>query len=101
MHRQPLYREPLRYLKRHIRLLHSRRNSALWELYLLLYRTGFRQADPDAYTYYLAAILAARTNQAADVAANLAKAIKLDRTMLEKAKNDVEFVKYAASLAGL
>ena len=58
-------------------------------------------ADPDAYTYYLAAILAARTIQAADVAANLAKAIKLDRTMLEKAKNDVEFVKYAASLAGL
>ncbi len=58
-------------------------------------------ADPDAYTYYLAAILAARTNQATDVATNLAKAVKLDRSLLERAKNDIEFVKYAASLAGL
>ena len=60
-----------------------------------------RIAAPDAYTYYLAAILAARTNQAAEVATNLAKAVKLDRALLDRALSDAEFVKFASSLAGL
>ena len=55
----------------------------------------------DAYTYYLKAILGARTNKANEVAENLAKAVALDRSLLEKAKKDVEFVKYAAALAKL
>lgn len=55
----------------------------------------------DAYTYYLKAILGARTNKANDVAENLAKAVALDKSLLEKAKKDVEFVKYAAALAKL
>lgn len=58
-------------------------------------------ANPDAYTYYLNAILGARTNKAAQVAENLAKAVKLDKSLLEKAKNDVEFSKYVEALASL
>lgn len=58
-------------------------------------------ANPDAITYYLNAILGARTNKAAEVAENLAKAVKLDKSLLEKAKNDVEFAKFAAAIAKL
>lgn len=58
-------------------------------------------ANPDAYTYYLNAILGARTNKAAQVAENLAKAVKLDKSLIEKAKNDVEFSKYVEALASL
>lgn len=58
-------------------------------------------ANPDAITYYLNAILGARTNKAAQVAENLAKAVKLDKSLIEKAKNDVEFTKYVEALASL
>lgn len=58
-------------------------------------------ANPDAYTYYLTAILGARTNKAAQVAENLAKAVKLDKSLIEKAKNDIEFAKYVEALAAL
>ena len=56
---------------------------------------------PDAYTYYLNAIVGARTNNAAMVAENLVKAIRLDSSLREKALNDAEFRKYAASLLNL
>ena len=56
---------------------------------------------PDAYTYYLNAIVGARTNNAAAVAENLAKAISLDSSLRAKALNDAEFRKYASSLLNL
>ena len=55
----------------------------------------------DGYTYYLKAIVGARTNNAAAVAENLVKAVKLDSTLAEKAKKDMEFKKFAAALANL
>ena len=55
----------------------------------------------DAYTYYLKAIVAARTNKAAAVTENLAKAVKLDGSLVEKAKKDMEFKKFAAAIANL
>ena len=54
---------------------------------------------PDAYTYYLNAIVGARTNNAAMVAENLVKAIRLDSTLRTKALNDAEFRKFAAALS--
>jgi len=58
-------------------------------------------ADPSGYTYYLQAVVAARTNDAAAVAQNLKKAVELDSSLAEAAKSDVEFAKYATALAGL
>ena len=55
----------------------------------------------DGYTYYLKAVVGARTNNAAAVAENLVKAVKLDSTLAEKAKKDMEFKKFAAALANL
>ena len=56
---------------------------------------------PDAYTYYLKAIVGARTNNAAMVAENLVKAAKLDPCIVERAKKDMEFKKFAAALLNL
>ncbi len=50
--------------------------------------------NPDATTAYLLAIIASRTNNFNDVAANLRKAIGLDNTFAVKALNDLEFAKY-------
>ena len=58
-------------------------------------------ADADGYTYYLKAIVGARTNNAAAVAENLVKAVKLDSSLIEKAKKDMEFKKFAAALLNL
>ena len=55
----------------------------------------------DGYTYYLKAIVGARTENAAAVAENLAQAVKLDASLAEKAKKDMEFKKFAAALANL
>ena len=55
----------------------------------------------DAYTYYLKAIVGARTNNAAAVAENLIQAVKLDSSLVEKAKKDMEFKKFAAALLNL
>ena len=55
----------------------------------------------DGYTYYLKAIVGARTNNAAAVAENLVEAVKLDPSLVEKAKKDMEFKKFAAALANL
>ena len=49
---------------------------------------------PDATTYYLRAILAARMQQPADVKENLAKAIALDPSLTQRAANDAEFSDY-------
>ena len=57
--------------------------------------------NADAYTYYLKAIVGARTNKAAAVAENLVKASKLDASIVERAKKDMEFKKFAAALANL
>lgn len=46
---------------------------------------------PDAITYYLRAILAARMNDKNTVKENLNKAISLDASLAKKAANDVEF----------
>jgi hypothetical protein len=45
--------------------------------------------------------VAARTNKAAAVTENLAKAVKLDGSLAEKAKKDMEFKKFAAAIANL
>jgi tetratricopeptide (TPR) repeat protein len=55
----------------------------------------------DAYTYYLNAIVGARTNNASMVAENLKKAISLDSSLRAKAASDAEFVKFASALANL
>ncbi|MDE6010974.1 MAG: hypothetical protein K2F87_05990 [Muribaculaceae bacterium] len=52
---------------------------------------------PDATTYYLTAVLGARTHNENMVMSNLRQAVKLDRTMLAKAKKDLEFAGYNLS----
>lgn len=49
---------------------------------------------PDATTAYLLAVIASRTNNFNEVASNLRTAINLDRSMANKALNDLEFAKY-------
>lgn len=55
--------------------------------------------DPDATTYYLDAIVAARTNNASGVTSNLKKAIALNPACAQRAANDLEFANY--NLSGL
>ena len=55
--------------------------------------------NPDATTYYLDAIVAARTNNAAAVTSNLKKAIALNPAYAQRAANDLEFSNY--DLAGI
>ncbi|KUK76637.1 MAG: Uncharacterized protein XD92_1130, partial [Proteiniphilum acetatigenes] len=50
--------------------------------------------NPDATTAYLLAIIASRTNNFNDVAANLRTAIGRDRSFATRALNDLEFAKY-------
>lgn len=47
--------------------------------------------DPDATTYYLMAVLGARTGNDQMVTSNLRQAIKLDPTMSRRAASDLEF----------
>lgn len=51
-------------------------------------------ANPDATTYYLSAVLAARQNDAQGVAANLAKAKQLNPELGERAAKDLEFANF-------
>ncbi len=53
--------------------------------------------NPDATTYYLDAVVAARTNNESAVVSNLKKAISLDPSMLQKAQNDLEFANFNIS----
>jgi len=50
--------------------------------------------NPDATTYYLAAIIGARTNNESAVLSNLRKSISLDSNMLKQAKEDLEFSQF-------
>jgi len=50
--------------------------------------------NPDAYTNYLKAVVGARTNNASMVVSNLAKAVKEDASLAQKAMKDAEFAKY-------
>ncbi len=52
---------------------------------------------PDATTYYLTAILGARTNNENMVMSNLRQAVKLDNSLLKRAQNDIEFTKFNTS----
>ena len=54
---------------------------------------------PDATTYYLSAVLGARTNNQNMVMNNLRQAVKLDKNLLKRAQNDLEFASY--NLSGL
>ena len=53
--------------------------------------------NPDATTYYLEAVVGARTNNQAAVVSNLKKAIALDPAMAQQAANDLEFANYNLS----
>ena len=53
--------------------------------------------NPDATTYYLDAIVAARTNNASGVTSNLKKAIALNPALAQRAANDLEFANYNLS----
>lgn len=52
---------------------------------------------PNAMTYYLTAILGARTNNDTMVNNNLRQAVKLDRKLAEKAAKDIEFQNFNIS----
>lgn len=54
---------------------------------------------PDAVTYYLMAVLGARTNNESMLNTNLKQAIKLDNTLAAKAAKDLEFANFNLSRA--
>lgn len=54
-------------------------------------------STPDATTYYLTAILGARTNNENMVMSNLRQAVKLDNNLLKRARKDLEFTNYNLS----
>jgi hypothetical protein len=53
--------------------------------------------NPDATTFYLTAVLGARTNNDNMVYNNLRQAVKLDSSLLKYAQNDLEFANYNVS----
>jgi len=53
--------------------------------------------NPNAMTYYLTAILGARTNNDSMVNNNLRQAVKLDRSLAQKAAHDLEFKNFNIS----
>jgi len=55
-------------------------------------------ATPDATTYYLTAVLGARTGNENMVLSNLRQATRLDPSLLQRAKNDLEFASYSLSM---
>ncbi len=73
-------------------------NSALAQIlskdYAAAQNTISSITTPDATTYYLAAVIGARTNNPDMVMSNLRKAAQLDNTILEKAARDMEFASY-------
>ncbi|MDE5608219.1 MAG: hypothetical protein K2I64_04725 [Muribaculaceae bacterium] len=54
-------------------------------------------SEPDATTYYLMAVLGARTNNDNMVSTNLRQAARLDREVARRALNDLEFANYNIS----
>lgn len=73
-------------------------NAALAQILVKDYAKAQNTLDnvksPDATTYYLKAVVAARTNNSAAVNSNLSQAIKMDNSMKSAAANDIEFVNY-------
>lgn len=59
------------------------------------------EVTPDATTYYLKAVVGARTNNPSQVTANLQKAIKLDNKLAAQAASDLEFASFDLSSLGL
>lgn len=55
--------------------------------------------NPDATTYYLMAVLGARTNNENMLNTNLRQAVRLDSSLAQKAINDLEFANYNLSRA--
>ncbi len=55
--------------------------------------------NPDATTYYLMAVLGARTNNENMLNTNLRQAVRLDNSLAQKAINDLEFANYNLSRA--
>ncbi|MBP5715749.1 MAG: tetratricopeptide repeat protein [Bacteroidales bacterium] len=55
----------------------------------------------NATTYYLLAVVAARTNNASAVESNLKEAVKLNADLKAQAANDAEFAKYASVVSAL
>ncbi|MDE6207360.1 MAG: hypothetical protein K2M55_06085 [Muribaculaceae bacterium] len=55
--------------------------------------------QPDATTYYLMAVLGARTNNESMLNTNLRQAIRLDNSLAKRAANDLEFANYNLSKA--
>ena len=49
---------------------------------------------PDATTYYLMAVLGARTNNESMLNTNLRQAVRMDKDLAKKAVNDLEFANY-------
>lgn len=54
---------------------------------------------PDANTYYLMAVLGARTNNESMLTTNLRQAVRLDSSLAKKAVDDLEFANYNLSKA--
>lgn len=54
---------------------------------------------PDATTYYLMAVLGARTNNESMLNTNLRQAVRLDASLAQRAVNDLEFANYNLSKA--
>lgn len=57
--------------------------------------------NADAYTSYLKAIVAARTNDAAGVSSNLSTAISKDASLAKRAATDLEFANFASTIESL
>lgn len=57
--------------------------------------------NADAYTSYLKAIVAARTNDAAGVSSNLSAAISKDTSLAKRAATDLEFANFASTIESL
>ncbi len=55
--------------------------------------------NPDATTYYLMAILGARTNNENMLVTNLRQAVRMDSSLAQRAVNDLEFANYNLSRA--
>jgi predicted Zn-dependent protease len=58
-------------------------------------------AEKNATTYYLLAVVAARTNNSVAVESNLKQSVKLDASKKAAAQNDAEFAQYASVVAAL
>lgn len=73
-------------------------NAALAQVLAKDYKTARQTlssiAHPDATTYYIAAVLGARTGSENMVMTNLRQAIRLDSKMLLRAQDDLEFANY-------